>query len=444
MRRMNIDTVFRLRLAYRPGQLAKVATVVAEEGGLLGEISSVRLGDDHTIRDVTVETEDEEQTRKIEGRIRQLEGVEILSVVDAVFDCHVGGKLKISSIRPLSNLSELRKAYTPGVARVSMAVKQDPALAWKYTGLSNSVGIFTNGTRVLGLGDIGPVASLPVMEGKAVLYDRFIGISAFPVLINTKDPDEFIETVIRVSPSFGGIHLEDIRSPDCFRIEAELIRRLQKPVMHDDQHGTAVVALAAVINACKIANLPLSEARVAQIGLGAAGAAIARLVMAYGVRQMMVADRSDEAVSWMESLGAQRATLDEIMRKADIVLSATGRPGLISPSMIRRGQVIFALSNPNPEIDSQVAVAAGAAFASDGKSINNALAFPGIFRGALACRASSISNEMKIAAAKAIAELADDGEVVPDPLNPAVHQAVATAVETTARAQNLADRAVLC
>lgn len=440
---MNIDTVYRLRLHYRPGQLARVAQVVADEGGLLGEIHSIRLGDDHTIRDVTVETEEEEQTRRIEARIRELDGVEILSVVDAVFDRHLGGKLHMGSRIPLANLSDLRQAYTPGVARVSLAVKENPALAWKYTGLANSVGIFTNGTRVLGLGDIGPVASLPVMEGKAVLYDKFIGISAVPILINTKDPDEFIETVIRVAPSFGGIHLEDIRSPDCFRIEAELERRLPKPVMHDDQHGTAVVALAAVINACKIAKLPLAEARVGQIGLGAAGAAIARLVMAYGVRQVMIADRSEEAVSWMESLGGIRATVEEVMRRADIVISATGRPGLINPTDIRRGQIIFALSNPNPEIDAAAAVRAGAAFASDGKSINNALAFPGIFRGALAARAGRISPEMKIAAARTIASLADSGEVVPDPLDLSVHQAVAAAVEATARAQGLADTARL-
>lgn len=443
MRRMNIDTVYRLRLAYRPGQLARVAQVVAEEGGLLGEIHSVRLGDDHTIRDVTVETEDEDQTRRIEARIRQLEGTTILSVTDSVFDRHVGGKIHTGSRIPLNDLSDLRQAYTPGVARVSLAIKADPQLAWKYTSLANTVGIFTNGTRVLGLGDIGPVASLPVMEGKAVLYDKFSGISAVPILINSKDPDEFIETVLRVSPSFGGIHLEDIRSPDCFKIEAELERRLSKPVMHDDQHGTAVVALAAVINACRIAQLPLAEARVGQIGLGAAGAAIARLVMAYGVKQVTVADRSDEAVQWMESLGGKGASVQELMRDSDIVICATGKPGLIQPSDIRPGQIIFALSNPHPEIEPSVAMAAGAAFASDGKSINNALAFPGLFRGALACRSSKISPEMKIAAAQAIAELADEGEVVPDPLDLRVHQAVASAVEAMARNQGLADKAQL-
>jgi len=366
-----------------------------------------------------------------------------MTVTDSVFDRHIGGKIHSGSRIPLNNLSDLRQAYTPGVARVSLAVKADPQLAWKYTGLSNSVGIFTNGTRVLGLGDIGPTASLPVMEGKAVLYDKFIGISAVPILVNTKDADEFIETVIRVSPSFGGIHLEDIRSPDCFRIEAELERRLAKPVMHDDQHGTAVVALAAVINACKMANLPLQEARVGQIGLGAAGAAIARLIMAYGVRQVMVADRSEESVRWMESLGGKGASVHELMQHSDIVICATGKPGLIQPADIRPGQIIFALSNPHPEIEPPVAIAAGAGFASDGKSINNALAFPGLFRGALACRASKISPEMKIAAARAIADMADEGEVVPDPLDLTVHRAVAAAVEATARAQGLADKAEL-
>jgi malate dehydrogenase (oxaloacetate-decarboxylating) len=441
MRRMNIDTVFRLRLEYRPGQLARVAQVVAEEGALLGEIHSVRLGDDHTIRDVAVETLDDEQTRRIERRIHELDGTEILSVTDAVFERHQGGKLHSTSRIPLNNLSDLRQAYTPGVARVALAIKADPRLAYKYTSLCNSVGIFTNGTRVLGLGDIGPVASLPVMEGKAVIYDRLAGVSATPILIDTKDPEQFIETVMRVAPSFGAIHLEDIRSPDCFYIEEQLEKRIKKPVMHDDQHGTAVVALAALLNACRLANLPLEQACVAQIGLGAAGAAIARLVMAFGVRRMLVADRSEEAISWMESLGGERSNLEQIMQEADVVIAATGRPGLIQPWMIRKGQIIFSLSNPTPEIESSVARAAGAAIASDGKSINNALAYPGLFRGALNCRSARITPEMKVAAARAIASLAEHNELVPDPLDPRVHRLVAEAVEQMARSQGLADTA---
>jgi malate dehydrogenase (oxaloacetate-decarboxylating) len=216
------------------------------------------------------------------------------------------------------------------VARVARAIERSPEQAWDYTSIGNSVGIFTNGSRVLGLGNIGPLASLPVMEGKAVIYDAFVGISATPILIDTLDVRAFIDTVIRVSPTFGGIHLEDIRSPDCYQIEAELIERLEKPVMHDDQHGTATVALAAVINACKMTGTELARAHVGQIGLGAAGSAIARLMLAYGVGDVLVHDTSKQAMTWLEGKGARPVDLATLMQSADIVIAATGRPGLIT------------------------------------------------------------------------------------------------------------------
>ncbi len=443
MRRMNIDTVFRIRLSYQPGQLARVAQAIGEEQGLIGELTIVDLGEHYTIRDIVVETENEQHTARIEARLRSLSGIEILSVTDAVFERHRGGKIHSTSRIALTDVSDLRTAYTPGVARVATAIHRDLKLAYEYTTLSNSVGIFTNGTRVLGLGDIGPVPSLPVMEGKAVLYDRFVGLSATPILLSTKDVDKFVETVVQIAPSFGGIHLEDIRSPDCYQIEEELIKRLKKPVMHDDQHGTAVAALSAVINACTLANLPLEHAVVGQIGLGAAGSAIARLMMAYGVKRVHVADTSEQALAWLEGLGAHRASLSEIMQTCDIVIAATGRPGLISPAQVRKGQILFALSNPSPEIEPSVAIAAGAAFASDGRSINNALAFPGIFRGALQSRACRISDEMKIAAARTIAMMAGPGRIVPDPLHLPVHQKVTQAVVQAAEAQGLAQTAEL-
>lgn len=443
MRRMNIDTIFRLRMPYQSGQLAKITQAIAAEKALIGELSLIRLGDEETIREITVETEDDDQTKRVEARLRNLPGIELISMRDTVFERHQGGKIHSTSRVSLENVSDLRIVYTPGVARVSLAIQAKPELAYEYTGLKNSVGIFTNGTRVLGLGDIGPIASLPVMEGKAVLYDKFAGISATPILLHTKNPDEFIETVVQIAPSFGGIHLEDISSPDCYQIENELIKRLRKPVMHDDQHGTAVASLAAVINACKLANLSLEHASVGQIGLGAAGSAIARLMLAYGVKKVYVADRNQEAVSWLESLGGVGADLPTIMAQCDIVIAATGRPGLIKPQDIRKGQIIFSLSNPQPEIDPLVALSAGASFASDGRSINNALAFPGIFKGALQSRAESISNEMKIAAAKAIASLAGAREIVPDPLNPQVHQAVTQAVSDAAHEQGLTNQATL-
>jgi malate dehydrogenase (oxaloacetate-decarboxylating) len=433
MRKISIDTVLEVRLKHRPGQLAALATAVASQGGLLSDITTVRIGEDDTVREVTVETDDDAQTERVLAAVRAVEGLELLGTVDRVFALHKGGKLHSTSRVKLEHLRDLRYIYTPGVARVSSAIHRDPALAWEYTTIGNSVGIFTNGTRVLGLGDIGPLASLPVMEGKAVIYDAFVKISATPLLVDTTDVREFVDTVLRLSPTFGGIHLEDIRNPDCYRIEEELIERLEKPVMHDDQHGTATVALAAVINACKMTGIELGRAKVGQIGLGAAGSAIARLMMAYGVSDVLVHDRSEEAMTWLGSLGARPVDLPTLMREADIVIATTGKPKLIDPAMVRPGQVIFPLSNPYPEIDPGEAMAAGAAFATDGRTINNALAYPGIFRGALDVRSRAITREMMIAAARAIAACAEPGEVVPSPLVPAVHAAVRDGVMAEAR-----------
>jgi malate dehydrogenase (oxaloacetate-decarboxylating) len=306
-------------------------------------------------------------------------------------------------------------------------IQRDPAKALELTGIGNSVGIFTNGTRVLGLGDIGPVAGMPVMEGKAVIYDQFVGISAVPILVDTKDPAEFIETVVRVAPTFGGIHLEDIRMPDCFRIEDELIRRLNKPVMHDDQHGTATVLLAAVLTALRHTNRDGRRDLVcAQIGLGAAGFGIAKLLIQAGFKVLGV-DRNESACARLENVGGDIATLEDAMKRADIVIATTGVVGLIKPEMIQKGQIILSLSNPIPEIFPEEALDAGAAYAADGKSVNNALAYPGLFRAALDGRRKAITPAMKIAAARAISSLAGPDELVPSPLHPDVHTAVIAA-----------------
>jgi malate dehydrogenase (oxaloacetate-decarboxylating) len=431
------------RLRHRPGQFAHLASVIADHGGLVGEISTVTIGENDTVRDVTLETDDEAHTAAVLAAIRALPDVELIATTDRVFEAHRGGKLRTTSRAPIATLADLRYIYTPGVARVALALQRDPDLAWDFTGVGTTVGIYTNGTRVLGLGDIGPIASLPVMEGKAALYDRFAGISATPILVNTLDPAEFIETVVRTSASFGGIHLEDIRMPDCFRIEEEVDARLDKPVMHDDQWGTATVALAAILNACRLTGVDFRSSRVGQIGLGAAGSAIARTALSYGAREVLVADPNAEACARMKAFGASVTDMATIMRESDIVVATTGRPGLIRPEMVRRGQVIFALSNPDAEIDPDVAVAAGAAYAGDGRSINNALAFPGIFRGALDVRAKEITPAMRLAAAEAIAAHADPGELVPNPLDLRVHVAVRKAVSESARAAGLANTAKL-
>jgi len=442
MDEFGVDTVLRVRLEHRPGQLARLAAIIAREGALIGEIRTIRVAETSTVREIVVETTDEEQARRVIDAISS-DGIEILETRDHVFEMHRGGKIHSTSRVSVKDLRTLRTIYTPGVARVSRAIERDPETAWELTGLANSVGIFTNGTRVLGMGDIGPLASLPVMEGKAVLYDAFVGISATPILINTRDPREFIETVVMVSKTFGAIHLEDIRIPDCFAIEDELRKRLDKPVMHDDQHGTAVVTLAAIINACRLIGRDFKRSRLGQIGLGAAGSAIAALAMTYGAGQVMVTDLSDEAKRRMTALGATATDFATIMREADIVVATTGKPGLIRPEMVRKGQVIFALSNPRAEITPAEAREAGAAFAGDGRSINNALSFPGIFRGVLQTRSREITPAMLTAAAEAIAAAAEPGEVVPSPLNPAVHDEVTRVVAAEVMRAGLAGTAKL-
>ncbi len=437
MRKYSHDVVVRVRIPHRPGQLARFAETVAKAGGLIGDIASVAFGEGDTVRDVTLECDDEAHVQRVVDAVRSLEGIEVRDVIDRVFECHRGGKIQSVGRVRVEQVSDLRYVYTPGVARVCRAIEKDPERAWEFTTLGRSVGIFTNGSRVLGLGDIGPVASLPVMEGKALLYDRFAGVSATPLLVDTHDAARFIDAVVLLSRSFGAIHLEDIRIPECFEIEAEIDRRVDKPVMHDDQHGTATVALAALLNACRATGLDPRAARLGQIGLGAAGSAIARLALAWGVREVMVADVSPAAVARMVAMGATAADLPTVMQHCDIVMLTTGRPGLVTPSMVRKGQVLFALSNPDPEIQPDDALAAGAAYAGDGRSINNALAYPGIFRGALQVRSRSITPAMLLAAAEAIADCASPGELVPSPFHPRVHDDVTAAVVRVARAAGL-------
>lgn len=443
MRKFTIDTIFRVRLQHQAGQLASLTALIAEQRALIGEITTVQIGETHTVRDITIETESDAHTQRVRDAMQGLPGVELLHTVDRVFDSHRGGKLAARSRVELNQLSDLRKIYTPGVARVAKAIEETPDLAWEYTGLGNSVGIFTNGTRVLGLGNIGVLGSLPVMEGKAVLYERLVGLNAVPVLVDTSDPKQFIDTVMQVSRSFGAIHLEDIRTPECFEIEETLKARLQKPVLHDDQQGTATAALAGILNACRLTGLDLRAAKVGQVGLGAAGSAIARLAIRYGARKVFVTDVSVDARKRLEADGAIGTDLETLMKEVDIVVATTGRPGLIAPEMVREGQVIFALSNPEPEIFPEQARAAGAAFAADGRSINNALAFPGIMKGVLQARSRLITPEVFLEVAEVIAALAERGELVPSSLNPRVHEAVIRTTITQIDAAGLRNTARL-
>ncbi len=440
---MALDYTYHIRQPHRTGQLARVAGVIAGGGGLIGDVVTINVGRESSIREVTLEVEDRGQAERIMGLLNDLEGVEVLWAQDRALLRHDGGKLSIEAIRPVRTVQDMRDVYTPGVARACTAIADDPALARRLTMIGRSVAICTNGTRVLGLGDIGPVASMPVMEGKAVFYHQLAGISAMPLLVDTRDADEFVETVVRIAPTFGGIHLEDISAPECFEIERRLIEALPQPVMHDDVHGTAVVTLAAAIVAGRHAGVPLENATVGQIGLGAAGFGIAALMVDGKAERVLASDPNPASHERAAAKGIEVTDMRTVMRAADVVVATTGVAGLIEPGMVREGQVILALTNPYPEIAPEEALKAGAAFAADGTSVNNVLGYPGIFRGALLAGASEINLPMKLAAAETIADLTHESELVPDVLDRDVHDRVAAATRDAALESGVAhpDRA---
>jgi malate dehydrogenase (oxaloacetate-decarboxylating) len=429
---MKIPEILLIESEHRPGSLASILAVIGEEGLLVEHLASLRREQDRTVWEITLEM-DPAAGAQLEARINALPNARVLGRSDRVFNRHRGGKIRTVSAIDIGSPQILRDVYTPGVARVCLAIRDDPALAREYTGIGNTVAIVTNGTAVLGLGDIGALAGMPVMEGKAALMACLAGLSAVPILIEERDPARLVEVVAAIAPSFGAIQLEDISAPACFEIEDALRARLPIPVLHDDQHGTAVVTLAAVRNAGRQAGRRVSVSTVGQVGLGAAGIGIARLLLSRGTKRIVGADLDEAALERFAALGGEPASLSKVMAEADIVIATTGVPGLIRPEMVRPGQVILALSNPDPEIEPQAALAAGAAFAADGKSINNVLGFPGLFRGALDAGARRFTDEMLVAAAETIADLAGDADLVPDPLDPAVHEAVALAVARAAR-----------
>jgi malate dehydrogenase (oxaloacetate-decarboxylating) len=428
----------RVRNEQQLGTLGRLLVAVADAGGDVGEVRIIQETSRYTLRDITVYTEDEAHMERVLQAMAGNPGTRILTVRDEVLELHLKGKIAIRSRLVIDNLSILRRVYTPGVAEVCLRIAKDPSMARQYTAISHLVAIVTDGTAVLGLGDIGSVAGMPVMEGKAMLMETLVGLSGVPILLNSKDTDQIIQTVATISPTFSAIQLEDISAPRCFEIENRLQDLLDIPVMHDDQHGTAVVTTAALTTACRITGLNLEKARIGQIGLGAAGNAIGRMLMQLTGNPVYGADLSETALSYFKQVGGQPSTLKDIMQECDVVVATTGVGGLIKPEMVRKGQIILALSNPNPEIDPENAMIAGAAFAADGKSVNNVLGFPGILRGVVDAYATRISYEMYLAAACAIAEQTPPDELVPNPLDKNVHQAVARAVAQKAFQQGLA------
>ncbi|HET7204814.1 MAG TPA: NAD(P)-dependent oxidoreductase [Steroidobacteraceae bacterium] len=424
---MKIPEILLVETFQKPGALASVLDVIAEEKLVIEHLQSLRREQGRTLWEITVEF-DEQASPEFYGKINALPHARFVGKSDRVFNRHKGGKIHMEPSLQITTKQILRDIYTPGVARVCLAIRDDPAKVALYTNRQNTVAVVTNGTAILGLGDIGPVAGLPVMEGKSALFAALVGITAYPILIDSRDPARIVETIVAIAPSFGAVQLEDIAAPECFEIESELVRRLQIPVLHDDQHGTAVVALASLINAVKRVGRSLATSVVGQVGLGAAGLGIARLLRAQGVQRLIGSDLRPDAVERLRSMGGEAASLQDVMAQADVVVATTGVKGLIKPEWVRPGQIIFALSNPDAEIEPVVALERGAVFAADGKSINNVAAFPGLFKGALEAGATRFTDGMLMAAATALARRAGPEELLPDPLNLETHRAVTAAV----------------
>jgi malate dehydrogenase (oxaloacetate-decarboxylating) len=453
-----------VRLDDLPGSFARLATAIGDTGGSLGAIDLVRVEGHHKVRDVTVLAADQDHLDRIVAAVHAVDGIEVEHVSDRTFLMHLGGKIEVVSRVPLKTRDDLSMAYTPGVARVSSAIAKDPASVWNLTIKANTVAVVSDGTAVLGLGDIGPEGALPVMEGKALLFKEFGGVDAFPICLATKDADEIVRVVEAIAPVFGGINLEDISAPRCFEIERRLRASLDIPVFHDDQHGTAVVVLAALLNALRVVGKPIADVRVVMTGAGAAGVAVAQMLVNAGVRDIVACDRhgaiarGDDRLSpekaafaeWTNPRGF-RGTADEALARADVFLGLSG-PGAISAEGVHTmadGAVVFAMANPTPEFQPEEIDEAAAVIAT-GRSdypnqINNVLAFPGIFRGALDVRASAITPEMELAAAHAIAAIVKPEELGPDYVIPSVFNrdvapAVAAAVADAARKAGVARR----
>jgi malate dehydrogenase (oxaloacetate-decarboxylating) len=422
----------------------EIAVAIGIAGGDLIATDVIRSGPASIVRDITVNIADSSEGEFLE-RIRALPGLKVVNVSDRTFLVHLGGKIEIQPKLPVKNREDLSRVYTPGVARVCRAIHQDPGKAFSLTIKRNTVAVVSDGTAVLGLGDIGPYAAMPVMEGKAMLFKQLAGVDAMPICLQTKDTEDIIRTIVNLSPGFGGINLEDISSPRCFEIEERLKQVLDIPVFHDDQHGTAVVMLAGLLNALRIVGKRIEDIKVVVNGVGAAGVACSKMLLAAGVRNLIAVDRhgvlmAEEAYdnpmwSWLaerSNPNRLRGGLSDVIEDADVFVGVSG-PGALKVEDVRRmapDAIVFAMANPDPEIEPELAepyVRVLATGRSDyPNQINNVLCFPGIFRGALECRARTINEEMKLAAARAIAGTVRDEELNEHYIIPSVfHEEVA-------------------
>jgi malate dehydrogenase (oxaloacetate-decarboxylating) len=431
------DVTLRIRMPHRAGTLAKVAAEIGKAGAVIGDIATIHVDSSYSLRDVTIEGTSPELLRSLLKAIEAVvPGSRARVLPDRAMEWHEGGKLRLVPTRPVTTLAEMRLAYTPGVARVCLEVASDDAKLRRYTAVGKNVLVLSDGSRVLGLGDLGPRGVIPVLEGKSIFYAAFVGLNGYPLALDVREVDGVVALCRALRPNYVGIHLEDIAAPRCFDLESRLQDELKVPVLHDDRHGTAVVAAGAVLSALRAVGRDLKDLVVGQIGLGAAGYTILELLIELGPKAAVAFDPSDEARRRAAGLGADLVpTPEEVMRRSDVVVAATGRADLISPSWVRKGQIVFALTNPHPEIRPDLALAAGAAVASEGASINNVLAYPGLMKGAIDAGAVRFTPAMKIAAAHALAAHSSREDLLPSPFHPTLHVDVARAVAKAARAE---------
>ncbi|MFL0648928.1 malic enzyme-like NAD(P)-binding protein [Cylindrospermopsis raciborskii UAM/DH-BiRr] len=450
----SFSVTLRLKIPNRVGMLASVTQAIALTGGNIGQIDLIEQNRHNSIRDITVDAASGEHGETIVNSVKELTDIQVINVYDRTFNLHEGGKISIASRIPIKTVSDLAMAYTPGVGRICQAIAQKPEEVYRLTIKQNTVAIVTDGSAVLGLGNLGPEAALPVMEGKAMLFKEFANIDAFPICLDTQDTEEIIRAVKNIAPVFGGVNLEDIAAPRCFEIEQRLQSELDIPIFHDDQNGTAIVTLAALLNALKLVNKSINQIRTVINGAGAAGIAVARLLRKAGAEQIWMCDsqgiistnRTDLNPEKLEFAVKAQGTLVGATQGADVFIGLS-KPGVLTPEMVKsmtKDAIVFAMANPIPEIQPELApknVAVMATGRSDyPNQINNVLAFPGVFRGALDCRSKVITSNMCLEAAKAIASLVNTSDlnreyIIPSVFDNRVASAVAAAVKQAARAE---------
>ena len=453
----SFSLTIRIQIPNQAGMLAQVTQAIALAGGSIGQIDLIEQTRRELVRDISIDAYSTEHAEIVVEAVKALNNIKVVNVYDRTFNLHRGGKISVQSKIPLKNQGDLAMAYTPGVGRICTAIAEDPEKVYSLTAKGNMVAIVTDGSAVLGLGNLGAAGALPVMEGKAMLFKEFAGVDAFPICLATQDTDAIVETVKNIAPVFGGINLEDISAPRCFEIEARLQRELDIPIFHDDQHGTAIVSLAALFNALKLVKKSMEDIRIVINGAGAAGVAIARLLQKAGAQHIVLCDSRGILSSSRTDLNEQKRSfavsqtgaLTDAMTGADVFMGVSA-PGVVTPEMVKsmaKEPIVFAMANPVPEIQPELILSDVAVMAT-GRSdyanqINNVLAFPGIFRGALDCRAKTMTTSMFLEAAAAIASLVkasdlDSEHIIPSVFDERVAPTVSSAVQRAARADGVA------